>query len=279
MVRFAKSILAGDEVGMANWSRSRGRFLNWKAGVWEKAIDEGFEPRTEIGRLTAVYRALDPLDPKYTNDSGETDWLAYDKDRDKALAAIRRAGYADDVKALTFSDKFIDEDVKEVDRQFQIARALLDSLPDKYNGLDKEAQQKVNEFFSTIDLLEPKIEQLLESAVKSKNVATALAEYEDTPGLLYWYETISSDPESILNEDYLHKVGLHKERLEGWFPFLYDSSADLRRLGLIGEEDFGEGPSSPRGPSGPSGPTAAGSIDSIQITAIKELLPQLLAGR
>ncbi len=273
VVRVAQSILAGDEAAMANWSSIRGDFLGWKAGVWADAIDEGFEPRTEIGRLTAVYRGLNPKDPKYTDASGNTDWVAYDKDRDKALAAIRR-NYPDDAKALAFSDKFIDEDVKEVDRQFQIARQLLDDAPDKYNGLDDEGQQKVNEFFSEVDLLEPQIEELLGKAVQSSNVATALGEFNETPGLLQWYELISSDPESVLNQSYLDHIGRHKPRLEGWFPFLYDSSSDLRRLGLIGEDSLGERPTRPSGPSRPS--SRASYIDGIQIAAIKEILPQLI---
>ena len=168
IVRLAEAVLDGDPFATVNWSEERGDFLTWRSGLWDTKLT-GKEPRTEIGKLVSELYSLNPKDPKYTNDQGETNWGLFREDRDAIKAQMPQA----DREAIENNEKFTNPAAEKVDKEFRAAQDKLRDywdVEDKVWGQLRKAHGGLRQYESMDELREEKIQGLLRQGVPEEEI-------------------------------------------------------------------------------------------------------------
>lgn len=251
----AKRGLAGDSAAGEQWSRNRGDFLTWRAGIYEQLYaDSDFGPAaSEIGKLVEKYRTVKPqMDPV----TSEYDFDAFNAERDRIKQQMRDAGYGTDADELDASDKFLDPDASAFDRQYQEARDLRDEAPAKYRGTSVEAGRRLDEFVRDVDETQQKLQDDLGYPVLKRNVAAALADQRGTPALARQWERLQGKKKNeAINPGYDRWLAKNRDTLEPFFDWLYNRSFEERMGEYSSESPFDR--TRPTRPQRPSRPTRA----------------------
>ena len=168
IVRLAEAILSGDPFATANWSEERSEFLIWRSGKWDEKFT-GKEPRTEIGKLVNEFYAINPKDPQYTNEQGETNWGLFQEDREAVLDRMPLA----DADAIRDKAKFTNPAAEKVDGQFREAQDKLRSywdVEDKVWGQLRSAHEGLRSYSSLAEFKEAKIQALLKQGYPQEEI-------------------------------------------------------------------------------------------------------------
>jgi len=225
LVAQAQRGLAGDTAAGKEWSKNRGDFLGWRAGVYADAY-AGLErqPETEIGKLTQEYRTISPKQDEKTS---EYDYDTFDAQRQAVLQRMRDAGYGADADELERTDSFIDADAAAFDAKYQDARAIRDDIPPEWKGVTPAFAQDLRDFSRQVTATREQASRSkrdggLGFAPRMNSVARALARQMKEPRLGEWYTKTDAEKEKLADPAFDRWLVENRDTLETFYPDLYD---------------------------------------------------------
>lgn len=230
----------------------RERYAEWQTFVAgaTRALYSGREfkdPDTPAEQALEAFYEIVP-DTYLDSETGQTDWVAYDRARDEALADVDRL--VPGFRAAYEAKLRLPEQFQDVERRYRQAKQLLDQSPPKYQGLSNDEHSQLQGFLARVRQFRADVERGAVPGYRS-GVATdfdkalrdrAHAWAGEYPGwtadLLYkWSKVVSSERlrERYGNPDYQQFLLDHYDQLYLFYPHLYGQ--ELRQqVGTVSPE-------------------------------------------
>jgi hypothetical protein len=141
------------------------------------------------------------------------------------------------------------------------AREFVDEEePKKYDNLSQERGEELDDFRAQVRTISADAGEAVGSQVQQENIAVALAEALDDPDLARLYKEVEADFDEMLNRAWIRFWTENRDRefrnigLDIFFPWRYDSQADLVRFGALEERPRTGGTDRPERPARPERP-------------------------